>query len=190
MRERVESLVGAKARSMIVSTFHSACARFLRIFAREAGYSESFSILDDDDQKALIKDVTQSLNVPDKLISVATIKNKIDRLKNSGLSPEEYAKQIREHALDTLNSAREKIRRFGEDENAVIIQKCYALYQFRLKSQNAMDFNDLLMVMVNLLQSNQSVLGQLQNRFRFFLVDEFQDTNPIQFKLIQQQYST
>ncbi|MEN9808946.1 MAG: helicase PcrA [Pseudomonadota bacterium] len=185
MRERVEHIVGGRARSMIVSTFHSACARFLRIFAREAGYSESFSILDDDDQKSLIKEVTQSLNVPDKLLSVATIKNKIDRLKNAGLSPEDYAKQIREHAYDSQAAARAQMRRYGEDDNAELIQKCYALYQYRLKSQNAMDFNDLLMVMVNLLQSNKSVLGQLQNRFQFFFVDEFQDTNPIQFKLIQ-----
>ena len=185
MRERVEHIVGGRARSIVVSTFHSACARFLRIFAREAGYSESFSILDDDDQKALIKDVSQSLNVPDKLLSVATIKNKIDRLKNAGISPEDYAKQIREHAIDALNAARERFRRYGEDENAELIQKCYALYQYRLKSQNAMDFNDLLLVMVNLLQSNESVLRQLQNRFRYFLVDEFQDTNPIQFRFIQ-----
>ncbi|MEN9826346.1 MAG: helicase PcrA, partial [Pseudomonadota bacterium] len=185
MRERVEQLVGGRARSMIVSTFHSACARFLRIFAREAGYNESFSILDDDDQKTLLKDVTQALNVPDKLLSVATIKNKIDRLKNAGLTPEDYARQIRENSYDAEVSAREKFRRFGEDDHADLIQKCYDLYQYRLKSQNAMDFNDLLMVMVNLLQSNPSVLQQLQNRFRYFLVDEFQDTNPIQFKLIQ-----
>ena len=185
MRERVEHLVGGRARSIVVSTFHSACARFLRIFAREAGYSETFSILDDDDQKALLKDVSQSLNVPDKLLSVATIKNKIDRLKNAGISPEDYAKQIREHALDALSAAREKMRRYGEDENAHLIQKCYALYKHRLKTQNAMDFNDLLLVMVNLLQSNDAVLKQLQNRFRHFLVDEFQDTNPIQFRLIQ-----
>ncbi|MEY4066132.1 MAG: helicase PcrA, partial [Pseudomonadota bacterium] len=185
MRERVEHLIGGRARSIVVSTFHSACARFLRIFAREAGYSESFSILDDDDQKALIKDISQTLNVPDKLLSVATIKNKIDRLKNAGLSPEDYQKQIREHAIDAAQASREKLRRYGEDENAELIQKCYALYQYRLKSQNAMDFNDLLLVMVNLLKSNEAVLRQLQNRFRFFLVDEFQDTNPIQFKLIQ-----
>ena len=185
MRERVEHLVGGRARSMIVSTFHSACARFLRIFAKEAGYSESFSILDDDDQKSLLKDVTQSLNIPDKLLSVATIKNKIDRLKNAGHTPEEYARQIREHTYDSELSARNQLRRFGENDNAELIQKCYALYQYRLKTQNAMDFNDLLMVMVNLLQQNPSVRQQLQNRFRYFLVDEFQDTNPIQFTLIQ-----
>lgn len=185
MRERVEQLVGGRARSMIVSTFHSACARFLRIFAREAGYTESFSILDDDDQKSLIKDVIQALNIPDKILNVATIKTKIDRLKNAGVSPEDYAQQIRENTYDANESARHKFRRFGEDEHAVLIQKCYALYQHRLKNQNAMDFNDLLMVMVNLLQKNENVLQQLQNRFHFFLVDEFQDTNPIQFKLIQ-----
>jgi len=185
MRERVEHLVGLRAKSIVVSTFHSACARFLRIFAREAGYSESFSILDDADQKALIKDVSQSLNVPDKLLSVATIKNRIDRLKNAGLSPEDYAKQIREHAYDSLEASRNQLRRFGENEHSELIQKCYALYQYRLKSQNAMDFNDLLMVMVQLLQKNEAVLRQLQNRFRYFLVDEFQDTNPIQFRLIQ-----
>lgn len=185
MRERVENMVGGRARTMVVSTFHSACARFLRIFAREAGYTESFSILDDDDQKSLLKDVVAALNVPDKLLSVATIKNKIDRLKNAGLTPEDYARQISEHSYDTELATRRQMRRYGEDDHAELIQKCYGLYQYRLKSQNAMDFNDLLMVMVKLLQSNESVLRQLQNRFRYFLVDEFQDTNPIQFKLIQ-----
>lgn len=187
MKHRVEDLIGpARAKNLIVSTFHAFCAKFLRIYAQEAGFSSQFSIYDDDDQKSLLKDILKQLNVPDKLLSVATVKSKIDRIKNQGLSPEDYARQLR---MDSEISKQEKmfsVRGFGEHQyNPDLIQKVYEYYQKRLKQQNAMDFNDLLLVMYSVLKEKPHVLASLQNRFRYFLIDEFQDTNPIQFKLIQ-----
>lgn len=185
MRERVEHLVGMRSRSLLVSTFHSACARFLRTFAREIGYTEAFSIYDDDDQKALLKDVLKELAVPEKFLTPAIVKNRIDGLKNKGETPESYRRKIRGEDEEIRSEARFVHRRYGEDEHAEIIQKCYDVYQRKLKTQNAMDFNDLILNMVLLLENNERVLMQMQNRFRYFMVDEFQDTNPIQFRLMQ-----
>lgn len=185
MRERIEQLIGLRARSIIVSTFHSACARFLRIYAKEAGYTESFSIYDDGDQKSLLKDVVKELNIPEKFLTVATIKNKIDRLKNAGETPQDYKVRIRRESTEKANVVSSSFVRFGEEEHAEIIQKCYELYQSKLKQQNAMDFNDLILVMVEMLSKREDVLKQMHNRFRYFLVDEFQDTNPTQFKFIE-----
>lgn len=185
MKERIESIIGPRSRSMVVSTFHSACARFLRIYAREIGFTEAFSIYDDDDQKSLLKDVVKDLNIPDKFLSVATIKNKIDRLKNQGETPESFRQRLAADATIDDQRAQIAMRRYGEEEHAEIIQKCYALYQARLKQQNAMDFNDLLLLAVELLENHPVAREQLQNRFRYFLVDEFQDTNPIQFKFVK-----
>ena len=188
MRERVEQIVGASARSLVVSTFHSACARFLRVFAHEAGYKENFSIFDDDDQKALLKDIVKQLNVSEKLLNIPVIKSRIDRLKNAGESPEEFAKRLQHERQGSAGGetsyARQRFAQFGEQELEDVVLKVYELYQQRLKQQNAMDFNDLLVEMVKLLETNERVRGQLQARFRYFLVDEFQDTNPIQFRLI------
>jgi DNA helicase-2/ATP-dependent DNA helicase PcrA len=185
MRERIEGLVHHRAKSLIISTFHSACARFLRTYAREMGYTEAFSIYDDDDQKALLKDVFKDLNVDEKLLNVAVIKGKIDKLKNQGETPQSFKLRIQTRAPSVHEMVTQTFRGYGEDEHAEIILKCYELYQQRLKSQNAMDFNDLLLVTTQMLEEKKHVLEQLQNRFRYFTVDEFQDTNPIQFKFIK-----
>lgn len=183
MKERVDSLIGQRARSLLVSTFHSACARFLRIFAKELGYTDSFSIYDDDDQKSLLKDVLKQLEVSEKFLSVAVVKNRIDALKNKGETPQSFKEALARNANGSVSQ--DVFKRYGEEEHAEIIQKCYELYQKKLKDQNAMDFNDLILQMVLLLEQKEHVLKQLQNRFRYFLVDEFQDTNPIQFRFIQ-----
>lgn len=186
MKSRVEDMIGAiKSKNIVVSTFHAFCAKFLRIYAHDAGFSPNFSIYDDDDQKSQLKDILKQLNVPDKLLSVATVKSKIDRIKNQGLSPEDYREQIRIESETTKQEQRFSIRGFGEHQyNPELIQKVYEYYQKRLKQQNALDFNDLLLVMYSVLKEKPNVLASLQNRFRYFLIDEFQDTNPIQFKLV------
>jgi DNA helicase II / ATP-dependent DNA helicase PcrA len=184
MRERVEHLIGPVARSLVVSTFHSACARFLRVYAKEAGFTETFSIYDDDDQKSLLKDCFKDLNVPEKFLSVAQLKSKLDRIKNAGETPEEYKTRVAREGLSFEAAAAVRFRKFGEEEHAEIVAKVYELYQKRLRAQNAMDFNDLLVEMVRLLENNPKVREALQTRFRYFMVDEFQDTNPIQFRLI------
>ncbi|BBH54595.1 ATP-dependent helicase [Fluviispira sanaruensis] len=185
MKERVEQYIGAKrSKYVIVSTFHAFCARFLRIYAEEAGYNSAFSIYDDDDQKSLLKDILKKLNISDKILSVNTVKSKIDKIKNQGLTPEEYLHELKHNPELSFQEQRQQFRNFGEQYDPEIIQKIYSLYQSTLKKQNAMDFNDLLLVMFKTLENKPHVLESLQNRFRYFLIDEFQDTNPIQFKLI------
>ena len=185
MKERIEQIIGHRAHSIIISTFHSACARFLRIYAKEIGFGEAFSIYDDDDQKNLLKDVLKDINISDKILNLATLKSRIDKLKNKGKTPESYNEELKRDDFDFNADSGNSFRRFGEEVSPEIIQKCYALYQSRLKQQNAMDFNDLLLLMVELLEKSKLAKEQMQNRFRYFMVDEFQDTNPIQFKFIQ-----
>ncbi len=186
MKERIESYIGAhKAKHVIISTFHSFCAKFLRIYCHEAGYNPGFSIYDDGEQKSLLKDILKQLNVPDKLLSVSTVKSKIDKIKNRGLTPEEYLDEIKNNQDLTNKEIKNQFRNYGEQYDPELIQKVYEMYQRSLKQQNAMDFNDLLLIMYRLLKDVPKVLESLQNRFSYFLIDEFQDTNPIQFKLIQ-----
>lgn len=186
MKERIEKYIGfQRSKYIIVSTFHAFCARFLRIYAEEAGFNSAFSIYDDNDQKSLLKDILKQLNVPDKLLSVQTVKSKIDKIKNNGLTPEEYLNEIKIGAEDVSKEKKYSFQKFGEEQyDPHLIQKVYAYYQQKLKQQNAMDFNDLLLVMYNLLVNKPHVFQAMQNRFQYFLIDEFQDTNPIQFKLI------
>ncbi len=185
MKERIESYIGSqKAKNIIVSTFHAFCARFLRIYSHEAGFNPGFSIYDDNDQKSLLKDILKQLNVPDKLLSVSTVKSKIDKIKNQGYTPEDYLQEIKNNQEISTREQKYQLRNFGEHYDPDLIQKVYSMYQRIMKQQNAMDFNDLLLVMYKLLENNSNVLESLQNRFRYFLIDEFQDTNPIQFKLI------
>lgn len=186
MKERIDEYIGSqKTKNLIISTFHSFCARFLRIYSSQAGFQPGFSIYDDNDQKSLLKDVLKQLNVPDKLLSVNTVKAKIDKIKNIGQTPEEYLRDIKNNEDLITKENNYQLRQFGEQYDPELIQKVYEIYQRVLKQQNAMDFNDLLLVMYKLIETNSTVLQSLQNRFRYFLIDEFQDTNPIQFKLIQ-----
>ncbi len=186
MKERIEKYIGYnRSKYITVSTFHAFCAKFLRIYADEAGFNSSFSIYDDNDQKSLLKDILRQLNVPDKLLSVQTVKSKIDKIKNKGLTPEEYLVEVKAGLEDIQNEKKLSFKNFGEEQyDPHLIQKIYAYYQKKLKQQNAMDFNDLLLVMYCLISTKPNVLQSLQNRFQYFLIDEFQDTNPIQFKLI------
>jgi DNA helicase-2/ATP-dependent DNA helicase PcrA len=179
-----ESLGSAKSRLVTISTFHGFCAKFLRIYSKEAGFDPGFSIYDDNDQKSILKDLLKNLNIPEKILSTSTIKFKIDRIKNQGLTPEEYLIEIKNNENIINKENRNQLKNFGEFYDPELIQKIYALYQNTLKQQNAMDFNDLLLIMFKTLEKNRQVLESLQNRFHYFLVDEFQDTNPIQFKLI------
>ncbi|WGL61365.1 UvrD-helicase domain-containing protein [Pigmentibacter sp. JX0631] len=186
MKERINEYIGERnTKNLIISTFHSFCARFLRIYSSQAGFQPGFTIFDDNDQKSLLKDLLKQLNIPDKLLSVSTVKSKIDKIKNLGLTPEEYLREIKNNADIITKENQYQLKQFGEYYDPELIQKVYDLYQRNLKKQNAMDFNDLLLEMYKLLENNNSVLQSMQNRFKYFLIDEFQDTNPIQFKLIK-----
>jgi DNA helicase-2/ATP-dependent DNA helicase PcrA len=183
MKERIEQMIGADARYLTVSTFHSFCARYLRIYAEKLGFDQNFSIFDDGDQKALLKEVLKNLDISDQLLSVATAKSKIDKIKNKGFTPKEYAEHLK-HNSESIQYQKYDASFFRLQASPQVIQKVYEAYQKKLKSQNALDFNDLLLAMTSLLQEHPDVLSALQNRFKYFLIDEFQDTNPIQFKLI------
>lgn len=186
MKERINEYIGERnTKNLIISTFHAFCARFLRIYSSQAGFQPGFTIYDDNDQKSLLKDLLKQLNIPDKLLSVSTVKSKIDKIKNLGLTPEEYLRDIKNNADIITKENQYQLKQFGEYYDPELIQKVYDLYQRNLKKQNAMDFNDLLLEMYKLLENNNTVLQSMQNRFRYFLIDEFQDTNPIQFKLIK-----
>ena len=186
MLVRIEKSIGpSRIKSISVSTFHAFCAKYLRIFATEAGYEKSFSIFDDDDQKGLFKDILKSLNISDKILSSMTVRYKIDKIKNRGITVEEYGMLLREDKQFYQNETGSGFKKYGEVTDPFLIYKIYHKYQERLKSLNAMDFNDLLLVMYQTIKNRPDVLESLQSRYQYFLIDEFQDTNPLQFQLVK-----
>ena len=167
MRERVNRLVECGAESIWVSTFHSMCVRILRRYIDRIGYDNHFTIYDTEDQKSLMKDVLKRLDVDTKKYKERTILSEISRAKNQMMTPDQYQK---ENEFD-----------FGRK----VFIKAYWEYQKQLKKNNALDFDDLLMKTVELLRSDAEVLMSYQERFRYILVDEYQDTNTVQFLLIR-----
>jgi len=167
MRERVNDLVGFGAESIWVSTFHSSCVRILRRFADRIGYDNAFTIYDTDDSKSVIKDICKRLQIDTKQLKERTILGAISAAKNEGILPDEY-----------------EMNAMG-DFNRMRIAKAYREYQKVLLKNNAMDFDDLLVNGVELLKSNPDVLSDYQNRLQYIMVDEYQDTNSVQFELIR-----
>ena len=167
MRERVDKLVGFGAESVWVSTFHSMCVRILRRHIDLLGYQNSFAIYDTDDQKSLMKEVMKSLNIDPKMLKERTILSAISNAKNELAGPLHYRE---EHQND-----------YTEKQ----IADAYDEYQRRLYKNNALDFDDLLMKTVELLTSHDEVRENYQNRFRYIMVDEYQDTNTAQFEIIR-----
>ena len=167
MRERVDSIVGFGAESIWVSTFHSMCVRILRRFHERLGGKNSFTIYDSDDQKAAVKEVLRLLSLDEKQYPVRGMLAKISKAKEEFLSPEEYDRQA-------AGSFR--------DQN---IAKIYREYQKRLRSNNALDFDDLICRTIDLFMQHPDVLELYQERFRYIMVDEYQDTNHAQFVLVK-----
>ncbi|MFM1786413.1 MAG: ATP-dependent helicase UvrD1 [Actinomycetota bacterium] len=167
MRERVEHLVGPVARSMVVSTFHSACARFLRKDAQLLGYTTSFTIYDTDDSLSLLKRVIADLDLDPKIHKPRTVLTAISGAKNELLTPPEFAQRASNYAERTQ-------------------AEIYAAYQKRLVLANAMDFDDLIGNMVVLLKRFPEVSARYRSRFRHIMVDEYQDTNMAQYELIRE----
>ena len=167
MRERVDQLVGFGSESIWVSTFHSACVRILRRFIDRLGYDTNFTIYDTDDQKSLMKEVCRYLQIDTKMYKERALLSAISSAKNEMISPEEYR-------LDAEG-----------DFSRKKIAEVYAEYEKQLRANNALDFDDLLVKAVQLFQTQPDVLEYYQNRFRYIMVDEYQDTNTVQFRLIQ-----
>jgi DNA helicase II / ATP-dependent DNA helicase PcrA len=167
MRERVESLVGGRAKVMWVSTFHSACVRILRKEIERFGIKSSFSIYDAADQKRLMTLVCKDLDLDPKRYPPRSVLNWVSTQKNELVDHEEAAKQAQNHLEETYAEA-------------------YAAYQQRLRAANALDFDDLIMTAVNLFQAFPEVRETYRRRFRHVLVDEYQDTNHAQYVLVRE----
>lgn len=166
MRERVDQIVSFGANAVWVSTFHSTCVRILRRFIDQIGYDRNFTIYDSDDQKALMKDICRSMNLDSKKYKERTFLNAISSAKDELKTPEQYADEV------------------SKEFNKKIFGKVYIEYQKRLKKNNALDFDDLIMLTVQLFRENPEVLSFYQDRFQFIMVDEYQDTNTAQFTLL------
>ncbi|SHK51634.1 DNA helicase PcrA [Hespellia stercorisuis] len=166
MRERVDQLVGFGSESIWVSTFHSTCVRILRRHIDLLGYDNNFTIYDGDDQKTLMKDVCKLINIDTKVYKERNLLAAISSAKDEMISPDEYE----------VNAA--------GDFSKLKIAKVYREYEKQLRANNALDFDDLLVKTVQLLQTQPDVLDYYQERFRYIMVDEYQDTNTVQFRLI------
>ena len=167
MRERIDSMIGMGSESIWVSTFHSSCVRILRRFADRLGYANSFTIYDTDDSKTLMKDICKRLEIDTKIYKEKTFLNVISSAKNELISPEEFA----QNAVGDFNKTRQA--------------QVYREYQARLKANNAMDFDDLIMKTVELLKFDTEVRSFYQEKFHYIMVDEYQDTNTAQFELVR-----
>ncbi len=167
MRERVDKIVGFGSESIWVTTFHSTCVRILRRFADRLGYGNNFTIYDTDDTKSVMKDIIKRFDLETRDFKLRQIQKKISTCKDNLITPNEYALSA------------------GNDFKKMKIAKAYEEYAAVLKKNNAMDFDDLIMQTVMLFRQNPDVLENYQDRFRYIMVDEYQDTNNAQFELIR-----
>ena len=166
MKQRIESLVGDAVKDMWIGTFHSICVRILRKFIDRIGFDSSFIIFDTQDQKILIKECLKSLNIDDKLYTDRSVLAEISNGKNEMLEPSRY-----------------KVKYQG-DFRREKIGEIYELYQRRLKENNAIDFDDIINYTIKILTENPDVLEYYSQKFKYVLVDEYQDTNKAQFTLV------
>lgn len=166
LKERLVNNLGDAGNEIWASTFHSACVRILRRYCDRIGFSTHFTIYDTDDAKRLMKECQRQLNIDDKYLSQKAILNEISRAKDSLIDPDEYAESA------------------GADIRKDDISKAYKRYQQLLKDADAMDFDDIIFNTVRLLQQDREVLEYYRNRFRYIMVDEYQDTNHAQYVLV------
>jgi DNA helicase-2/ATP-dependent DNA helicase PcrA len=167
MKNRVLALLGDRTRGVWISTFHSACVRILRREIQSLGYGQDFAILDAADQLRLVKECARELNINEELYDPKEMARRISRLKNRLISPQAYAREA---------------QGFGIEDK---VGRVYPHYQGLLKKYNSLDFDDLLMMTVYLFEGHSEVLHRYQKRFRHILIDEYQDTNPAQYRLVK-----
>lgn len=166
MKSRVETLVGEAAKEIWMGTFHSICVKILRNFIDRIGYEKSFIIFDTSDQKTLVKECLKSLEIDDKMFTDRAVLSEISNAKNEMLEPVQYA------------------MRAGGDYRKEKIARVYAMYQQKLKENNAVDFDDIINLTIKILAENPDVLEYYNDKFKYILVDEYQDTNKSQFTLV------
>lgn len=167
LKDRLCAMLGEIANDIWASTFHSTCARILRRDGERIGYSSHFTVYDTDDQRRLMKSILKELDISEKNITPKSILNEISRAKDSLISPAEYALTV------------------GDDFRLKIISRAYTTYQKRLEDADAMDFDDLINKVVELFKKCPEVLEYYQNRFRYLMVDEYQDTNHAQYTFVR-----
>ena len=167
LKDRLCTMLGETASDIWASTFHSTCARILRRDGERIGYSSHFTVYDTDDQRRLMKSILKELDISEKNITPKSILNEISRAKDSLISPAEYALTV------------------GDDFRLKIISRAYTTYQKRLEDADAMDFDDLINKVVELFKKCPDVLEYYQNRFRYLMVDEYQDTNHAQYTFVR-----
>ena len=166
LKERICNTVPEGGSDIWAATFHSTCARILRRYGDRLGYSSHFTVYATDDQKRLIKDIMKQLQIDEKQLPVKSVIAEISKAKDKMLTPQQLKKDAE------------------YDSRKVAVAKVYELYQTRLKTADAMDFDDLLCKAVELFEQEPEVLGFYQNQFRYIMVDEYQDTNKVQYKFI------
>ena len=166
MNTRIEKLIGEASKEMWIGTFHSVCVRILRRYIDRIGFDKSFVIFDTYDQRSVIKQCLKELNIDDKLFTDRGVLAEISNAKNEMLTPETYT-----------------VRANGEYRKEKI-SKIYELYQKKLKQNNSLDFDDIINYTIQVLGENPDALEYYQEKFKYILVDEYQDTNKAQFTLI------
>jgi len=167
LKDRLCNMLGADGNEVWAATFHSTCARILRRDGERIGYSGHFTVYDTDDSRRLMKNILKEMDISEKSMPPKSVLNEISRAKDSLLSPEDYAKTV------------------GDDYRLKIISRAYTIYQKRLQDADAMDFDDLINKTVELFQKCPDILEYYQNRFKYLMVDEYQDTNHAQYMFVR-----
>ena len=168
LRDRLITMIGESAKKIQASTFHSACIRILHREIEQLGYKSGFAIYNEEDSKRLLKDILKRFNIDEKILPDKVIKHKISRLKDQLISAEDYAKTADETAdIDDINTS-----------------KIYTVYQKELKAANALDFDDIIFLTVKLFEEFPEVLKHYRSLYKYIMVDEYQDTNVAQYRLI------
>ncbi len=168
LRERLSAMLGSEGEEVMASTFHSFCARILRRDGEALGYSAHFTIYDTDDSRRLMKDCMKSLNIDEKFLGHRAVLAEISHAKDALVSPEMYAKRPEVEGNVRLQA----------------VARCYALYQARLREADAMDFDDLLCKVIDLFEQNPDIADKYRRRYPYIMVDEYQDTNHAQYRLV------
>ena len=166
MKERIEKLIGDAAKDLWMGTFHSICVRILRKYIDRIGFKSDFVIFDTSDQRTLIKECLKVLNVDDKIFTDRAVLSEISNGKNEMLEPKAYGVK------------------YAGDFRKGKIAEIYELYQKKLKENNAVDFDDIINFTIKILSENPDVLDYYKEKFKYVLVDEYQDTNKAQFTLV------
>ena len=166
MKERVEGLLGNNSKQVFISTFHKFCGRVLRVFIESIGYNKNFTIYDTDDQKKVLTKIIKDFGYDDKKVKARAAANHISYCKNHDISLDEYKKSAK-----------------GDMEK--IYARCFEEYESRMFKNNALDFDDMLLLTVKVLKTNENARKMLSSKFKYILVDEYQDTNLVQFEIIK-----